>query len=83
MLLGQGIHSFIQVISIAPLQVRYYSEALPTQHGYCAGVSRRSDTGNCEKGLVQGPYVAARAGFEPTTLQSKGIDSTNAHHVPQ
>src|SRR6218665_2058974 len=39
------INSFIQAISIAPLQVHYYSEALPTQHGYCAGVSRQS---NCE-----------------------------------
>ena len=29
---------FIQAISIAPLQVNYYSEALPTQHGYCVGV---------------------------------------------
>src|SRR6218665_2864436 len=35
-------------ISIAPLQVHVYSEALPTQHEYCAGVSRRSATGNCE-----------------------------------
>src|SRR6218665_717220 len=42
------IHSLIQVIFIAPLQVRYYSEVLPTQHGYCAGVSRRSATGNCK-----------------------------------
>ena len=42
------IHSFIHSISIAPLQVHYYSEALPTQHGYCARVSRRSATGNCE-----------------------------------
>ena len=32
-------HSFIQAITIAPLQVRYYSETLLTQHGYCAGVS--------------------------------------------
>ena len=39
---------FIQAISIAPLQSHYYSEALPTQHGYCAGISRRSATGNCE-----------------------------------
>jgi len=37
-------HSFIQTISIAPLQVHYYSEALPTQHGYSAGISRRSTT---------------------------------------
>ena len=42
------IHSFIQTTSIAPLQVYFYSEALPTEHGYCAGVSRRSATGNCE-----------------------------------
>jgi len=39
------INSFIQTISIALLQVHYYSEALPTQQGwqgYCAGVSCRS-----------------------------------------
>ena len=30
---------FIQAISIAPVQVHFYSEALPTQHGYCIGVS--------------------------------------------
>src|SRR6218665_277575 len=35
------IHSFIAAISIAPLQVLYYSEALPTT-AYCVGVSRRS-----------------------------------------
>jgi len=39
---------YIQTISIAPLQVHYYSEALPTRHGYCVRVSRRSATGNCE-----------------------------------
>ena len=32
------IHSLIQTISIAPIQVHYYSKALPTQHA----------TGNCE-----------------------------------
>src|SRR6218665_1935709 len=42
------IHLFIQAISIALLQVLCYSEALPTQHRYCVGVSRRSATGNCE-----------------------------------
>ena len=35
-----SIHSFIHSISIAPLQVHYYSEAFPTQHGYCVGVLR-------------------------------------------
>jgi len=33
-------HSFIHSISIVPLQVLYYSEALPTHHGYCAGISQ-------------------------------------------
>jgi len=55
-----SISSFIQTISIAPLQVRYYSEVLPTQHG----------------------CVAARAGFEPTTLLSKCFDSTDEPQHP-
>jgi len=40
--------SFIQAISIVPLQVHYYLEVLPTQHRYCVRVSRQSATGNCE-----------------------------------
>jgi len=42
------INLFIQAISIAPLQVHYCSEALPTQHEYCVEVSHRSATGNCK-----------------------------------
>ena len=34
------------------------------------------------EGLAQGPYVVTRAGFEPTTLRSKVIDSTNAASCP-
>ena len=30
-----------------------------------------------EEGPAQGPYVAARAGFEPATLRTKGTESTN------
>ena|SRR6218665_132992 len=47
--LSKFIHSFIPDIFIVPLLVHYYSEALPTQHGYCVGVSRRRATGNCER----------------------------------
>jgi len=49
--------SFIHAISIAPLQVHNYSEALLTQHGYCVRVSRPSITGNCEwrKDLLKVP----------------------------
>ena len=45
------IHSFSQAISIAPLQSSspwLLREALPTQHGHCVGVSRRSAIDNCE-----------------------------------
>src|SRR6218665_1733059 len=70
------IHSFILAISIAPLQVLYYSRL---QHGYCIGVSRRSAQATVGKGLAQGPYIAARAGVEPTTLRLKAIDSTMSH----
>jgi len=45
------MHSFISFIpdtSIAPLQVHYYSETLPTRHECCVGVSRRRVTDNCK-----------------------------------
>ena len=29
------------------------------------------------EGLAQGPYVVARAGFEPATLLTKGAETTN------
>jgi len=34
------------------------------------------------EGLAQGPYVAARAGFEPMTLHMKGAESTNEPPCP-
>ena len=35
------------------------------------------------EGLAQIPYVAARAGVEPTTLRSTALDSTNEPPAPQ
>ena len=32
---------------------------------------------HCGRGTAQGPYVTARAGFEPATLRMKGDESTN------
>src|SRR6218665_2200104 len=52
------------------------------QHGYCIGVSRRSAQATAGKGLAQGPYMAARAGVEPTTLWLRVIASTNAPPCP-
>ena len=75
-------YSFILAISIVPLQVHYYAAALPTRNGYCAGVSRRSSQATVSRGLAQGPYVAARAGVEPTTLWLRVIDLTNAPPRP-
>ena len=60
--LGLFSHSFIQAISIAPPPLILNVE------GPLAIVS---------KGLAQGPYVAARAGFQPETLRTKGDESTN------
>ena len=33
------------------------------------------------EGLAQGPYVAARAGIEPTTLQTIGVNSTELPRI--
>src|SRR6218665_3522572 len=52
------------------------------QHGYCIGFSRRSAQATAGKGLAQGPYMAARAGVEPTTLRLKAIYSTKAPPCP-
>ena len=52
------------------------------QHGYCIGVSRRSAQANAGKLLAKGPYVAARAGVELTTLRLKFIVSTKAPPRP-
>src|SRR6218665_2970243 len=76
------IHSFILAISIAPLQVLYYSEA-PLQHRYCIGVSRRSEQATVSKGLAQGPYVVTRAGVEAMTLRLRVIDLTTSHNQLQ
>ena len=63
--------------SSSPLLLRL-SEALPIQHGYCDEFHAEAPQATASEGLAKGPYVAARAGFEPTTLRSKGVDSTNA-----
>jgi len=34
------------------------------------------------EGLAQGPYMAAGAEFEPATLRTKGVESTNEPQRP-
>src|SRR6218665_890737 len=76
------IHSFIQAISIVPLQAtttqrrsRHNTDTVPEFHA-------EAPQATVSEGLAQGPYVAARAGVEPMTLRTKGLDSTNAPPTP-
>ena len=68
-----SFHSFIQAVSIAPLQVHYYSGAPDTACIYCAGIHAEAPQATGSEELAQGPYVAARAGFEPATLWTKSV----------
>src|SRR6218665_1187844 len=43
----------------------------------------QSTIATVSEGLAQSPYVVAKVGFEPTTLRSKGINSTNVPPCPQ
>src|SRR6218665_2402982 len=45
-------------------------------HGYCVGVSCRNAWATALEGLAQGPYVAARVGFEPPTFRTQSTDPT-------
>src|SRR6218665_563842 len=60
------------------------SEALPRpqQLILCRRLHAEAQQATASEGLPQGPYVAATAGIEPTTLWSKGINSTNAPPRP-
>src|SRR6218665_2693782 len=61
------------------------SEALPTTAiDTVSEFTRRSATGNCRQRTCPRSlaYMAARVGFEPTTLRSNGVVSTNAPPCP-
>src|SRR6218665_1223610 len=72
------IHSFIHSghFYSPPFKSSSTHRRSQLQHGCGIGVSRRSAQATAGKGLAQGPYVAARAGVEPTTLRLKVIVST-------
>ena len=70
-------HSFIQDISIAPLQVHYYSKALPTiALILCRSLHAEVLHATISEGLAQGLYMAVRVGFEPATFCMQGIEPT-------
>src|SRR6218665_3376063 len=75
---GSFIHSFRPFL-LRPFKSFTTQRCSRLQHRYrsiavaVAGVSRRSAQATAGIGLAQGPYVAARAGVEPTTLRLKVI----------
>src|SRR6218665_4193773 len=75
------IHSFRPFLK-RPFKSSTTQRRSRLQHGYYIGVSRRNAQATAGKGLAQGPYMAARAGVEPTTLRLKVIASTNAPPRP-
>src|SRR6218665_715541 len=75
------IHSFRPFL-LRPFKSSTTQRRSRLQHGYRIGVSRRSAHSTAGKGLAQGPYVAATARVEQTTLRLKVIVSTKAPPRP-
>src|SRR6218665_469584 len=66
-------------IYAALLTVRAFLKgSRPQQLTLCRSLHAEELQATVSDGLAQGPYVAIRPGFEPTTLQSKAMNSTNA-----
>src|SRR6218665_2731474 len=87
------LHSFIHrtlycivlylSISIALLTASAFQKhSRPQQLALCRSLHAKELQASASEGLAQALYVAARAGFEPMTLRSKGIDTTNAPPCP-
>jgi len=49
----------------------------------CVNLVAEALQATVSEGLAQGPYVPARAGFEPSTLRSKGFDSSIFNPPPR
>src|SRR6218665_122865 len=64
--------------SSSPLLLRRSRHGMDTMSEFYAEAPQTT----ASEALAPGPYVAATAGFEPTTLRSTGIDSTNEPHTP-
>src|SRR6218665_47796 len=69
--------SFLPDISIAPLQVHYYSEALPTTALIlCWSYHAKALHATVSERLAQGRYLVARVGFKPATFRTQGTKLT-------
>src|SRR6218665_798550 len=66
-------------ISIALLTAgAFQKRSRPQQLTLCRSLHAEALQAIAGKELAQGPYMTARAGFEPTTLRSHGVVSSNA-----
>jgi len=71
------IHSFFLDISKMLLQVHYYSGAfLTTALILCWSEHDEALQATVSEGLAQGPFAAARMGFEPATFRTQGTEPT-------
>ena len=60
----------------------FQKRSRPQQLTLCRSLHAEELQAIASERLAQGPYMAARAGFEPTTLRSNGVVSTNAPSCP-
>src|SRR6218665_2607119 len=81
-----SVHSFIHSLgyfysaSSSPLLLR---GAPDTARILCLSFTpKHHRQSSASEGLAQGPYLVTRAGFKPTTLWTKGDESTNEPPCP-
>src|SRR6218665_447473 len=78
LLLLLPVHSFILFYfysaSLSPLLLR---GAFDTAYMLCRSFTPKAPQATPSEGFAQSPYVAARAGLEPATIGTKGVESTN------
>src|SRR6218665_23640 len=72
----------IQAISIAPLQSPTFQKRSRHSTYTVSEFHAETPLTSVSEGFVQGPYMAARAGFEPATLRKKDVESTNELPLP-
>ena len=77
------VHSFIETISIAPLQVHYYSEALQTQYGYCVGsLTPKHHRKLRVKDLPKVPTWRLERDSNPRPFRQNATNLPMSHHAP-
>jgi len=79
------MYSFIHSISIAPLQVLYYSEALPTQHRMilCRNFTPKRHGHLWVKNLPKVPTWRLEWELNPWPFRLKASTLPKHHHIPR